>query len=49
MAKGCDQFGVLLTPLRMEPLLKLVQNEEHLPLGLQAATPSQLRQRIDPS
>ena len=47
LPKGGDQFRVLLTPLGMEPLLELVQDQQHLPLGWQDATPSQLRQRID--
>ena len=45
--KGGDQFGVLLTPPGMEPLLELVQDQQHLPLRWQDATPSQVCQRID--
>ena len=33
--------------LGVQPLLELVQDEQHLPLRWQDATPSQLRQRID--
>ena len=47
MTQGGDQFGVLLTPLGMEPLLELIQDQQHLPLGWQDATPSQVCQRID--
>ena len=47
MPKSGDQFGVLLTSLGMEPLLELVQDQQHLPLRWQDATPSQVRQRID--
>ena len=45
--KSGDQFRVLLTSLGMEPLLELVQDQQHLPLGWQDATPSQVCQRID--
>ena len=45
--KSGDQFRVLLTSLGMEPLLELVQDQQHLPLRWQDATPSQVRQRID--
>ena len=47
LPKGGDQFRVLLTSLGMEPLLELVQDQQHLPLRRQDATPSQVRQRID--
>ena len=47
MPKSGDQFRVLLTSLGMEPLLELVQDQQHLPLRWQDATPSQVRQRID--
>ena len=47
LTKGGDQFGVLLTPPGMEPLLELVQDQQHLALGWQDATPSQVCQRID--
>ena len=47
LTKGGDQFGVLLASLRMEPLLELVQDQQHLPLRWQDATPSQVCQRID--
>ena len=45
--KSGDQFGVLLASLGMEPLLELIQDQQHLPLRWQDATPSQVRQRID--
>ena len=45
--KSGDQFRVLLTSRGMEPLLELVQDQQHLPLRWQDATPSQVRQRID--
>ena len=45
--KSGDQFRVLLASLGMEPLLELVQDQQHLALGRQDATPSQVRQRID--
>ncbi len=45
--KGGDQFRVLLTSLGMEPLLELIQDQQHLPPGWQDATPSQVCQRID--
>ena len=45
--KSGDQFGVLLASLRMEPLLELVQDQQHLSLRRQDATPSQVCQRID--
>ena len=47
LTKSGDQFRVLLTPLGMEPLLELVQDQQHLALGWQDATLSQVRQRID--
>ena len=47
MTKSGDQFRVLLTSLGVEPLLELVQDQQHLPLRWQDATPSQVRQRID--
>ena len=47
MPKSGDQFRVLLAPLGMQPLLELVQDQQHLPLRWQDATPSQVRQRID--
>ena len=45
--KSGDQFRVLLASLGMEPLLELVQDQQHLPLRWQDATPSQVCQRID--
>ena len=47
LPKGGDQFRVLLTPLGMEPLLELIQDEQHLALGWQDATPPQACQRIN--
>ena len=40
LPKGGDQFRVLLAPLGMEPLLELVQDQQHLALGRQDATPA---------
>ncbi len=45
--KRGDQLRVLFTSLGMEPLLELVQDEQHLPPRRQDATPSQIRQRFD--
>ena len=45
--KSGDQFRVLLTPLGMEPLLELIQDQQHLLLRRQDATPPQVCQRID--
>ena len=45
--KSGDQFRVLLASLRMEPLLELIQDQQHLALRRQDATPSQFCQRID--
>ena len=36
--QGGDQFGVLLTPPGMEPLLELVQDQQHLLTGAQDAS-----------
>ena len=47
MTKSGNQFAVLLASLRMEPLLELVQDKQHLPLRWQDATPSQVCERID--
>ena len=47
VTKGGDQFRVLLTPPGKEPLLELIQDQQHLALGWQDATPSQVCQRID--
>ena len=40
--KSGDQFRVLLASLGMEPLLELIQDQQHLPLRWQDATPSQV-------
>ena len=45
--KSRYQFGVLLASLRMKPLLELIDDQDHLPLGWEDASPSQLSQRID--
>ena len=42
-----DELGVRLAPPGMEPLLELVEDQEHLPLGRQEAAPAQVGQRID--
>ena len=47
LTKGGDQFRVLLTPPGKEPLLELIQDQQHLALGWQDATPSQFCQRIN--
>ena len=47
MPKRGDQLRVLLASPRMEPLLELVQDQQHLVLRRQDATSSQVRQRID--
>ena len=47
LTKGGDQFRVLLTSLGMEPLLELIQDQQHLALGWQDAAPPQACQRID--
>ena len=47
VTKGGDQFRVLLTPPRKQPLLELIQDQQHLALGWQDATLSQVRQRLD--
>ena len=39
LPQGGDQFRVLLTPLGMEPLLELIQDQQHLPPGRQARDP----------
>ena len=47
LTKGGDQLGVLLTSLGMEPLLELVQDQQHLALRWQDLTFSQFRQRMN--
>ena len=48
MPKGGDQFRVLLTSLGMEPLLELVEDQQHLLLGAAGRDPfADRRQRID--
>ena len=47
MPKRGDQFRILLTSPGKEPLLELIQDQQHLALGWQDATFSQFRQRID--
>ena len=47
MAKGGDQFRIFLSPLGKQPLLELIDDQEHLPLGRQDVPPAQARQRID--
>jgi hypothetical protein len=40
LAKRGDQFGVLIAALRMEPLLELIEDKQHLPLRIHdAASP----------
>src|SRR4051794_11578153 len=45
--KASNQFAVLLGSLRMEPLFKLIQDQQHLLLRWQDAAPSQVCERID--
>ena len=40
LPKGGDQFRVLLTPLGMQPLLELVQDQQHLALRVARRDPS---------
>ena len=47
LTKRGDQLGVLLAPLGKEPLLKLVQDQQHFALWRQDAAFSQFRQRIN--
>src|SRR5208283_604977 len=47
MSKTSDQFRVLLASIRMKPLLKMVEDKEHLPPRRQNATSSQACQRIN--
>src|ERR1700733_9016345 len=45
--KSGDQLGVFLGSLGMQPLLELIQDEQHLTARNRAATLSQACQRID--
>jgi hypothetical protein len=45
--KSGDQLRVLAAALRMEPLLELVEDEQHLALRCRDATPPQACQRIN--
>ena len=47
LPQGGDQFRVLLTPLGMEPLLELVQDQQHLLPGTQHPSLPHRRQGID--
>ena len=47
VTKSGDQFCVLLAPFGMKPLLELIEDQQHLPLRWQDATPSQVCQRVD--
>ncbi len=45
--QGGDQLRVLLAPAGVEPLLELIQDQQHLMLRRQDAAPPHVRQRID--
>ena len=47
LPQGGDQFRVLLTPFGMEPLLELVQDQQHFLTGAEHSSGANRRQGTD--